>query len=525
MFRLGQQETKRLVLVHGWCGVLLGLLLYAVIVTGTAAVFAREINAWSAGKPGLPDALARPVDDLVRRLEAEVPEAYRSDLSLRATPNGHIALFFHTDEKTPAGETKARGVLFTVAPDDRILSRAEGFAQDLFTSDATTALGRFFVDLHVRLHLPKPWGLVLTGILGLGMLVAAVSGLLMHRHLLRDVFTLRNDTRRLVGLRDLHTVAATWTLPHAFILAFTGAFFSFALSIGLPTLARIAFSGDQPGLIAALIGERVAPNPQPAASGSLDDILVQARMRAAAPLLSVSIENRGRADATVLTRHYPRAGEIGFQSFIFNGVTGAFIKDKPILGSRPSVGAEAYMVMRGLHFGDFAGWVSKAVWFALGAASAYVAWSGLRLWLRRRDAQVGWRVFGRLTAWIGGGLPLSMAASAAAYFCALRWGDPIAWIPIAFAVSAAVAGIIAALLLPHVAERMLGGGTGLVLLLLPLLRMASGGPGWIESLSDGHVPIVAMDGMMLVGALACFAPVLANLVRTQGSMHAAEAGE
>ncbi|MFX8649020.1 PepSY domain-containing protein, partial [Acinetobacter baumannii] len=82
------------------------------------------------------------------------------------------------------------------------------------------------------------------------------------------------------------------------------------------------------------------------------------------------------------------------------------------------------MVMRGLHFGDFAGWVSKAVWFALGAASAYVAWSGLRLWLRRRDAQVGWRVFGRLTAWIGGGLPLSMAASAAAYFCALRWGDP-----------------------------------------------------------------------------------------------------
>ncbi|WP_457832623.1 hypothetical protein, partial [Staphylococcus aureus] len=85
------------------------------------------------------------------------------------------------------------------------------------------------------------------------------------------------------------------------------------------TLARIAFSGDQPGLIAALIGERVVPNPAAAASGSLDRILAQARMRAAAPLLSVSIENRGRADATVLTRHYPKAGELGFQSFVFDG--------------------------------------------------------------------------------------------------------------------------------------------------------------------------------------------------------------
>lgn len=525
MFRLGQQETKRLVLVHGWCGTLLGLLLYAVIVTGTAAVFAREINAWSAGKPGLPDALARPVDDLVQRLEAEVPEAYRSDLSLRATPNGHVALFFHTDEKTPSGETKARGVLFTVAPDDRILSRVEGFASDLFVSDAATALGRFFIDLHVRLHLPKPWGLLLTGVLGLGMLVAAVSGLLMHRHLLRDIFTLRNDTGRLVGFRDLHTVAATWTLPHAFILAFTGAFFSFALSIGLPTLARIAFSGDQPGLIAALIGERVVPNPAAAASGSLDRILAQARMRAAAPLLSVSIENRGRADATVLTRHYPKAGELGFQSFVFDGATGAFLKDKPILGSRPSLGAEAYMVMRGLHFGDFAGWISKAVWFALGTASAYVVWSGLRLWLRRRDAHVGWRVFGRLAAWIGGGLPLSMAAAAAAYFCALRWGDPNAWIPVAFVACAAAAGLVAATAPPQATERTLWGATGLLLLLLPVLRIVSGGAGWIESLSGGHVATVAMDGMMLLGAFGCLAPPLLHLIKPPRRLHFAEAGE
>ena len=42
MIRLPQRETKLMVAVHGWLGVVLGLLLYAVIVTGTAAVFAQE---------------------------------------------------------------------------------------------------------------------------------------------------------------------------------------------------------------------------------------------------------------------------------------------------------------------------------------------------------------------------------------------------------------------------------------------------------------------------------------------------
>ncbi len=94
------------------------------------------------------------------------------------------------------------------------------------------------------------------------MLAAAVSGLLMHRHLLRDIFTLRPGAQRLVSRRDLHTVAGTWILPHAFVLAFTGAFFSFAISVGVPVLAKIAFNGNQPAMIEALIGiQKTARSP------------------------------------------------------------------------------------------------------------------------------------------------------------------------------------------------------------------------------------------------------------------------
>ena len=38
----------------------------------------------------------------------------------------------------------------------RIISRQEGSAKDLAANDPYTALGRFFVDLHVRLHVPVP---------------------------------------------------------------------------------------------------------------------------------------------------------------------------------------------------------------------------------------------------------------------------------------------------------------------------------------------------------------------------------
>ena len=68
------RETKTLVAVHGWAGAVLGLLLYAVIVTGTAAVFANEIKAWSGGLLGTREPLGRPLNALLARLEAETPE-------------------------------------------------------------------------------------------------------------------------------------------------------------------------------------------------------------------------------------------------------------------------------------------------------------------------------------------------------------------------------------------------------------------------------------------------------------------
>ncbi|RYD88011.1 MAG: PepSY domain-containing protein, partial [Sphingomonadales bacterium] len=61
MIHLHKDDTKLMIAVHGWSGILLGLLLYAVVITGMVAVFAEEIGAWSAGHVETRSAFSRPI--------------------------------------------------------------------------------------------------------------------------------------------------------------------------------------------------------------------------------------------------------------------------------------------------------------------------------------------------------------------------------------------------------------------------------------------------------------------------------
>ncbi len=501
MINLKARETKTLVAVHGWAGAVLGLLLYVVIVTGMAAVFSNEIKAWSGGLLGISDPLNQPLGAVLARLEAQTPEEFRDDLGLRATPAGNVHAFFHADE-TVNGVRRERGVLYEIGPNESVISRQEGLGNELAANDPHAALGRFYVDLHVRLHVPNPWGLILTGILGLAMLVAAVSGILMHRHLFRDIFLMRGRDR-LVGLRDLHSVAGTWTLPHAFVLAFTGAYLSFAIAVALPMLAKIAFKGDVREMVTTLNGLN-SVDARPAAIADIDRILSDARQRAGAPLMSAGWENRGRADSRITVFPTPRSGDLTAMRLIYNGSTGQLIRERPIIGLKPSWGASLLGLIGPVHFGNFAGWWSRSVWFALGAASAYVAWSGLNLWVRRRSNQRGWRGLGRATAWVGGGLPFAMTVAAVAYFASLPSLATVFWTPVAFLIAAALA-LIPAIVMRSV-ERvppLLFGATGILMVVIPVLRTAVGGPDWNAALAAGQSAIPVMDGLVVLGGLVC----------------------
>lgn len=513
MVKLSQAKTKTLVAVHGWSGVSLGLLLYAVILTGMVAVFAEEIAHWSVGivNPDNPLAPtpddAAPLQELIDGLAPQVDAEFLQEVALGRTTQGHLSVFFHKHQTNEDGVIEEVGTEFEVDPGTgAVVARQHGTGLSLFQTDEDRALSRFLVSVHTELHLPRPWGLILTGILGLAMMVAAVSGLLVHRHLLKDIFTLRSRSGSgVLGTKDAHTVVGSWGLPFALVLAFTGSFFSFAGSFGLPLMAMVGFGGDQQAMFDVLIGSQAPEDPRPHQGAAVDDMIRDVQARSDVVPDFVVIEHFGRADASANFFLPPREEGLARRTLVYNGATGAFIKNKPELGQAHSIGSSLFSMMGPLHFGNFFGLVSKAVWAALGFAMCHLAVSGMCLWLARREAAslaaLRWGL-----VLVTFGLPLALLASAMGFFATYGSGVASFWTPAAFLIAS---GLVIAYGLwrrrPDLLGRNLRMATAVACLVVVALRFATGGPSWPAAVEAGQ-PIIAVLDLLLLCAGAALWP-------------------
>lgn len=507
MIAMSQERTRNLLAIHGWSGVLLGLLLYVVILTGAVAVFADEIGDWASPLAQNQTAPLPPgLDAKLRELATTVDAKYHEDIFLFPQAGSRIRTFFH-HHTTRDGKPAEMGVEFDLHPQTlEVLDRREGFAEDIEAANTANALTEFLVHLHVSLHIPDPWGVFATGILGLAMMVAAVTGLVLHRHMLRELFTIRRLRDALLARRDTHVIAATWNLPFAFVLAFTGSFFSFAGAIGIPVMAMVAFGGDQEAMIETVVGTPPPEDTTPTPLARLDRILADARERGQSEVRFVGIERFGRADARVTTFAFPPEGQVINVNLLYDGASGEFLQQKPGLGLVPSTGGLLADLMGPLHFGNFGGLASKAVWFALGFASCYVTLTGMLLWTTRRAQSRVWQGMARAVTWVGYGLPLALAATPWAYFIARASGampliSPIAW---TFIATAAAAGLMTlAVADTDRLRRILIGAAGAAMLFLPGLRLLCDQPGWISAIDLGMAVVPAFDIALLAAGTLC----------------------
>jgi len=377
---LSQAKTKRLLSVHGWSGTVLGILLFACIFTGSIVVFEEEIRDWSSGTVSQNEGFGPKVHHAFTQVARDVDPRYYEEITLFRLSDGNMRYLFHTHETDPeTGQIVEPTVRITTdGQTGDVLERWEGLRSEQ-PSDARSALADFWVDVHVQLYLPSPYGLVLVGVLGMMMMAAAISGILIHRHVVRDAFVSARETTRLVGARDLHVLAGTWGLPFAFILAFTGAFLGFATTVGVPVVAMAAFGGDQAALIEAVIGVDETVDQTPAPLASLDYILMDVTARSNAEVGSVRILNYGVAGSEVLVRTNAANGSLSGTTYAFDGVSRFFEGERPALGTVPSLGSSLFSIMVPLHFGNFAGFASKLVWLGMGLAMAYVTATGMLL--------------------------------------------------------------------------------------------------------------------------------------------------
>ena len=505
MIKLPKRETLSLVSLHGWSGILLGFGLYVVIATGTIAVLAEEILHWSVGDVREGNPLESDLDAIVSKLVDQTDPEYREEIGLQASSRGNLQAYLHTHRENESGMIEDYGVQYEVDPETHeILSETVGTGEEVFNADQYAALEHFLVKVHVALHMPSPWGLLVTGILGLAMMVAAVSGFLMHRHLFANIFVLRRGRNLLAKKSDAHTVAGTWGLPFAFILAFTGSFFSFAGSFGIPAMAMVAFGGDQEAMIRTLIGSPATEGEKEVPTVFLNEILQDSAERVGEAPSFLSVSHYGREDSKVLSFSDAPENSLEPVQLEYNGVTGELVQEKPQLGLVPSAGSAAFTIIGPLHFGTFAGLLSKIVWVALGFASCYVTATGLSLWVERRDGS--WQRYLYFVHAVSIGLPIALLAAAVAYFLSIRWAaNTLFWLPATF-VGASILCLLAASLLKSALKfkRALLWICGALCLLLPILRLMFGGISWLSALEQGNTAVPMMDSLLVLSALYCF---------------------
>ncbi|MEM9329924.1 MAG: PepSY-associated TM helix domain-containing protein [Pseudomonadota bacterium] len=498
MISLSQSKTKRLVAIHGWSGTVLGLLLYVVIFTGAVAVFEREISVWSQGGTQYSEGIGRKIDRLFRQHAKEIDRKYYEEIFIARNRSGDFRFSFQTHEKNPATDTlEDKAVILTIDEEtEQVVSRWEGFLSER-APDRGDTLSRFFVDIHVQLHLPNPYGLILVGILGLMMMAAAISGILIHRHLIKEMFLPVRPRKSMVSARDLHNLAGTWGIPFAILLAFTGVFFSFATTLGVPIMAMVAFGGDQQALIESVQGTAKVLDKTPASLASLDYIIKDAINRTEGAYVTfIGIQHYDTMAATVRVNMATIDGQLSGNVFGYEGVSREFTGEKPLLGQVPSLGSSLIGIIAPLHFGSFAGIASKTVWLGLGLAMAFVSATGMLLWTKRREDQAIWREFHKWIYVVIWGLPVAMMVSAYAFFLTLPAGDPGWWVPASFVIASLV--IIGACLMKPFQEDAFRRLTGIMAVGLPLLRHLTGGTSWSESiLTQGQGVIIAIDVVLL----------------------------
>src|SRR3546814_16402799 len=129
------------------------------------------------------------MDAPVRRLAAITPAKYHGGVNLLEIGDHGLGAFFHRHEIDAKGTPVERGIYYQLDGEGRIDRTVNGTSEEVFGPRNDDALSSFLVDTHVRLQVPHPWGLLLPGLLGLALLFAAISGLLITPPLYQALFT------------------------------------------------------------------------------------------------------------------------------------------------------------------------------------------------------------------------------------------------------------------------------------------------------------------------------------------------
>ncbi|MGJ7904492.1 PepSY-associated TM helix domain-containing protein [Lysobacter sp. 1R34A] len=380
--------------LHTWAGLVIGWLLFVIFVGGTIACFDKELTHWM--QPALHGKTPVENIDLSRTIEG---------LQRIAKPHPHAYYVTLPSERNPALQS---AVYYDAGPHDAINI-------DTSTGQVVpeTAGGEFFFTLHYNLH-SETWGMYIVGIAGMFMLIAILTGIVIHKRIFKDFFTFRPKSGGQRAWLDGHNLTGVLGLPFHLMIAYTGV--AIFVANYMPAGLLAAYDGDVEKFYVEASDSYERPETHRPLKSiyPIDKLIADARERLGQPISWVSVHHPDDTSATIsFGGDHSRAVAWNFDQVFYDANDGRLLHESGAY----KAGYKTYTFLGGLHMAQWGGSALRWLYFVLGLAGCVMIASGMQVWVNKRARKVAeagaWSGYGLVQALnlgVVGGMPLASAA-------------------------------------------------------------------------------------------------------------------
>lgn len=395
--------------LHTWAGFTFAWLLFFIFITGSLGYFENEIDRWM--KPEI-IVVNESMDEFEilnsakQQLNTLAIDAEQWFIAYPTTRDPYIKISWLSLANAELGAAKQwREEYITPYTGDIIPTR-------------NTSGGETLYRLHYNLHyVPPVVGYLVVSLASLFMLIALVTGVIIHRKIFIEFFTFRSGK----GLRswlDVHNIFSVLPLPFHLMITYSG----LVLLMGISFFPVIdATYGESKKMHRQFYNEAQAENKQYQTTNlktedlSLSTVLADAKVRYKDKSISyLGVIDRSFINNIEQTRFevWLNGGEgIEFATLITYCVVNGQVKIEESIGKTHSAG-KVYDILEHLHEGLFADIYLRWLYFISGLLGAAMIATGMIIWVKKRQKQSTTfiNLIDKLNAAVVIGLPIAIAA-------------------------------------------------------------------------------------------------------------------
>jgi len=509
-----RDALKALTNAHAWVGLIISTILFIIFFAGSLSLFREDIISWER------DPYFTTSDDIENfsfdALISQVTQDYNVHthgyfIVQRPTVEQPSSNIYFEEEIVPQGnlgDAQLEGSVedhidkhLIISPDGKILGDGNAFDW-----------GNFLYKLHYNLHIPEV-GLYFVGVVTLFFFVALLSGVVIHwRKIISKFFQYRKDGKK-DKLLDAHNLIGVMGLPFHIMYAFSGLVFNLLIVYQI-SYAVALYGGDQAKLFkaAGIVDVHIEETNIAVPVQGIDKLYLTAKESLGeVEITRISIDHFGDESASVTFR-----GDDKSQFSTRKEVTYHIASGRELYLTKNNYDNDirgGLAVIASLHFGDFAGYSLRILFFILGIGTCYIILTGNLMWLQKRanlrsekQNKFGLRLVKAMTT---GGFIGTIFATAVGFICArafpidmLNRSDVIG--QIFFACLAL--SLITSLFIKEQKQfsAIFLKITAVALAIIPVLDWLMLPKRIVVMFNFGHFDVLIVEAMLLVLALCCW---------------------